>query len=242
MAKTGTHSLAEMFVRPVRARHLAEAPVVIDRIFARQDGQLSDRAMADWLRARDHRLLLDIDSSTLNFELLDPLLAEFPDARFVLTLRDCYSWLESFLNHATRFDGRTHPRWLRLRKLRFKPNTFDYSPAEDWLRREGFYPLDCYLTRWAEHQLHVLTRVPTDRLFVVRTRDLGPRALEVAAFAAIPATAVRPDRAFAYRNPAKQPLVRRIDRDTLEAVVDARCRPLMQRYFPEIRSLDDAPL
>jgi hypothetical protein len=37
-------------------------------------------------------------------------------------------------------------------------------------------------------------------------------------------------------------VIREIDRDFLEGKVAQHCRPLMNRFFPEIKTLDDAKL
>jgi len=45
-----------------------------------------------------------------DLDLLDFLLHEFPDARFLLTIRDCYSWLIPMFNQSLRFRG----NWIAL--------------------------------------------------------------------------------------------------------------------------------
>jgi hypothetical protein len=237
--KSGTHSIVSIFSGNVRARHHPGAPELIDKILAWHAGRLSEPAMAEWLRARDRRLSLEVDSAPLNFEILDLLVREFTDARFVLTLRDCYSWVDSLANHIIRFRGETHERWIRMREWRFRPEAYQHAPAARWLEEEGFYPLESYLAYWARHNEAVLARVPAERLFIVKTTDIGLKAFEIADFAGLPRRAVRPGRGQAYRNPAKQAFVRRLDRDLLEATVDAYCRPLMRTFFPDIKSLDD---
>src|SRR5579872_6357553 len=43
--------------------------------------------------------------------LLDILLSQFPDAR---TIRDAYSWLDSFINHVL-YNNQIWPEWVRMR-------------------------------------------------------------------------------------------------------------------------------
>src|SRR5688572_26551226 len=82
--KSGTHSIAAMFSGTVRSRHEARAVQLMEQILARASGRTSDREFADWLHQRDRELALEVDSSHLNYDILDFLIREFPDARFVL--------------------------------------------------------------------------------------------------------------------------------------------------------------
>ena len=80
--------------------------------------------------ARDHALALEVDSSALNFDLLDLLLSEFPDARYLLTIRDCYSWCNSVFNHTLRNRGNLDALWLPMRQSRYRPDIFHHAPQE----------------------------------------------------------------------------------------------------------------
>src|SRR5436190_16002112 len=128
--KSGTHSVAEMFSRNVRAQHEPEALELIDKILDRHFGRITEAEWTEWLRARDRRLALEVDSSHLNLDLLDFLLHEFPDARFLLTIRDCYSWLNSMFNQSRRFRGKLDPRLVRRKELQAGPGARDYAPEE----------------------------------------------------------------------------------------------------------------
>jgi hypothetical protein len=88
----------------------------------------------------------------------------------------------------------------------------------------------------------VIAKVPADRLFVVRTDQLKQRALELADFAGLPRRAIRLHRTHEFKNPGKRPILREIDRGFVEHMAEKYCRPLMTRFFPEIKSLDDAKL
>jgi len=183
---------------------------------------------------------LEVDSSTLNFELLDILLREFPDARFLLTIRDCYSWCNSFMSQTLRIQATMHPLWRQLG--RFTGAIFPHAPEEEWLKEKNLMSLATYFSRWARHNQRVLDTVPPERLLTVRTDQIKQRAFEIAAFAGLPRRSVRLDRTHEYRSPEKVEILRQIDRALVEAMVEKHCRPLMTRFFPEIKSLDDARL
>ena len=242
IAKSGTHSVAEMFTRRVRARHEPEALELIEKILDRHHGRLAEPEWTEWLRARDRRLALEVDSSHLNLDILDFLLAEFPDARFLLTIRDCYSWLNSMFNQTLQFRGRLDPRWREIRALRAGPGAWTYAPEERVLEEHELPNLDSHLSRWSSRNGEALARIPGPRLLVVRTDQIAARAFEIADFAGLPRRLVRPRRAHAFRAPVDLDLIRRLDRVFLESKVQRHCRPLMARFFPDVGSLDAAGL
>jgi hypothetical protein len=232
-AKSGTHSIAAMFAAPVRARHEPDAPVAIRKILDRLSGRIRDAEFRRWVRARDGELNLDVDSSQLNFFLLDVLLEEFPAARFVLTIRDCYSWLDSYFNHS--LQRASAREWIELRDRRFRPHLFKHPPEERVLKEHGLYTLDGYLSYWAEHNETVLRQVPAGRLLVVRTDEITPMAQRIAVFAGLPRPAVRVEQSHAFRASVKHRLLERIERSHLEGRVQQHCGELMRRFFPTIR-------
>jgi len=242
IAKSGTRSIGRMFSRNVRAAHEARVLPLIDKFFDWRNGRISEADMSEWLRARDRELALEVDSSWLNILILEFLLREFPEARFVLTIRDCYSWLNSTLNHSVRFRKVSPRQRVRARDFVFQRDGFVHAPEERILQAGGFYTLDGYFSGWAAHNGQVLTRVPPERLLVVRTDQIRQRAFEIADFAGLPCRAVRLDRTHEFQNPAKREMIRHLDRDFLERKVEQHCRPLMTQFFPEIKSLDDAKL
>jgi hypothetical protein len=241
MGKSGTHSIFGMFSKNVRAGHEVQAEALLDKIFDWQDGRISEAEITAWLRARDRKLALEVDSAGLNYWILDLLLREFPDARFVLSIRDCYSWFNSIVNHWLRFPD-LDPRWVRLQNFRLGNPAFTRAPGERVLQEKGFHPLSAYLSHWTTHNDTVLAKVPAERLLVVRTDQIKQRAFEIADFAGLPRRFVQLHRTHEFQNPSKQELIRQIDRDYLEKKVEQFCRPLMARFFPEIKSLDDAKL
>ncbi|HUB87332.1 MAG TPA: sulfotransferase, partial [Verrucomicrobiae bacterium] len=197
--------------------------------------------MTAWLRARDRELALEVDSAALNYWILDLLLREFPDARFVLTIRDCYSWLNSQLNQWLRFPD-ADERWSKIRQLRLTSTANDYEPGEEVLKEKNFHSLDAHFAHWTTHNARVLATVPSARLLVVRTDEIGRRAIEIADFARLPRRCICSQQTHEFQNPQKQDIIRKIDRGLLERKVEQHCRPLMAQFFPEIKSLADAKL
>lgn len=238
-AKSGTHSICAMFSPNVRTGHETLALRQIDVFLNWHEGRLGEREVRQWIRNRDRKLALEMDSSWLHVQFLEILRDEFPDARFVLTIRDCYSWLNSEFKRVLRTPNRK-PQRVRFRKLLYDPENVIHAPEEQVLKAIGLFALDAYLSRWAAHNAKVLAEIPAERLLVVRTDQIRERACDIADFAGLPRNALRLHRTHEYRNPVQRKLILELDRNFLEQKVVQHCRPLMNRFFPEIKTLDDA--
>jgi hypothetical protein len=240
IGKSGTHSICGMFLNGVRAEHEPQAPQLIVKVLDWREGRISERQFTDWLLARDRKMALEVDSSGLNFHLIDILLREFPNAKFILSVRDCYTWLDSVTNHQLRFPE--VGEWQLMRDYRFGRSGFSHAPGGEILQEKKLYPLESYLFRWATHNNEVLAKIPAEKLFIVRTDQIKKRALEIVDFTGLPRSSIRLDLTHAFQNEEKQLSLRQLDRAHLERLVEKHCRPLMTRFFPEIKSLDDTKL
>jgi Sulfotransferase domain len=241
-AKSGTHSLVAMFSRNVRARHEPEVFDLIDKIADWRQDRINDTQFSDWIRKRDRRMALEVDSCFLNYEILDVLLREFPDARYILTIRDCYSWLDSLFNHILRIRAIKDPRWQKLPQIWPPLEPPIHAPEEYELKEKGLDTLDRQFSWWTRRISTALTKASAAQLLVVRTDEITKRAFEIADFCGLPCHAVRKDRSHAFASPVKYGILGRIDGAFVEARVEKHCRELMTRFFPEIKSIDDARL
>jgi hypothetical protein len=237
MPKTGTHSLAGVFSR-YRAWHEPERQHVMQIIMARANGDLADSAARDQVRRLDRRMWLELNASWHNYLLLDLLVEEFPRAKFVLTIRDCYSWLDSILNEVL---GRTHSEYMK-EFHRWYAGTFTPGSHDDGdrvLADHGLWPLDMWLQAWNQHNSRVISLVPSDRLLIVRTQDIRSDIPKLAEFLGRRPETLDAGRSHEFKAEAKLGLLSKMDRNYLQSRVEAQCADLMQRFFPEIRSLSD---
>ncbi|MGC9502487.1 sulfotransferase [Baaleninema sp.] len=239
-AKSGTHSIAAIFDDSVRSQHEAGGEEAIDRILAFHAGNLTQEELKQYVRKRSKQLYLEIDASQVNYYFLEILLEEFPKAKFLITIRDCYSWLDSFINDSLRRE--TSPKWIKFRNLRFQANTLTHPSEEKVLQENGLYTLDGYLSYWASHNQKVLSTVPTERLMVVKTKEITNKAYEICEFAGFPSSVLRVDRSHRFKNPKKYGILQQIDREYLTSKVDRHCQELMEKFFPNIKTLEDAGL
>lgn len=185
-----------------------------------------------FIRERDARLMLEMDSSIFNYFVVEHLVREFPEARFLLLIRDCYSWVDSFVNH--QLARPTAPQHGWFSPWWFKPDKFRHSDQARALAENGLYPIECYLHGWASHVEKSVAAIPPDKLLVVRTPDLARSAGRIAGFLGVPPESLDLSRAHEYKAGTKFGILSKIDRDYLEEAVERRCRAIMRTYFPEV--------
>jgi hypothetical protein len=237
--RSGTHSLAAIFDRPIRSRHEPELRRVAKLVLAHHRGELPFDELRRVLRARDERLRLDVDASHANVFLVDALLAEFPDARFVLTIRDCFSWTDSAMNHVLN-TGRGSATDRQYLDFWLAPSARSYSPYDVSLRERGLPSVDGWFATWARHNTHVLDSVPPERLLVVRTNELAAERERIATFAGLPASCLAPRFRTRGAARAKHDVLAAIDPTYVADRAAAHCGALMRRVFPSVHSLRDA--
>ena len=125
MGKTGTNVLASMFAG-VPAAHEPEAGDVIETLLDYEAGRRDWRALRNFVVDRDRRLGLAVDVSNLNIFLVDLLLELDPQARFVLTIRDPWSWLDSIVNQYLRREPTA--QWRAVADHRFGSDRDAHPP------------------------------------------------------------------------------------------------------------------
>ncbi len=243
MGKTGTVSMHTMFSVQYRSAHEAESRFLINKILAFTQGKITKSEFTRYVKHRDRRLSLEMDSSCLNYFLLDILINEFSDAQFILTIRDCYSWLDSFINHylarpELQYKHWRRMHWIKLDEFRFRAaDTFQYTKEEKVLVDNGLYTLDGYLSHWTEHNSKILATVPKDRLLVVKTQEINQDISIIENFLGIMPSSI-PISIRANVGKQKFHILSQINKDFLEEKANFHCKPLMDKYFPEIKGFD----
>lgn len=237
-SKSGTSSLHGVFSGHFKSAHEPAHGELIDAIIEQESGALSRSEMQSLLRRRDKRLRLEMDSSALNGLVIADLVETFPRALFILTIRDCYSWLDSLTNHYVTQPSDEHWKRLRARPSR---NVSQDHPAEEYeLKERGIAPIDRLLSNWARHNQRVLDSVPEARLLVVKTGELSNSLGRIADFLSIDERALVAGRSHAFKRSSSEGPLDRIDSAYLDEKVCQHCKPLMERFFPEVSGLQKA--
>jgi hypothetical protein len=233
--KTGTHSLRDMFHANYRASHEQDAAALLDLILGANAGTVSSEEFRRFLKWRDRRLLMEMDSADLNIYLLDHLLALFQEAKFILTIRDCYSWLDSQFNHLVSRPPKDNPQadYTAFLDFHYRWHGEPHPPEEAVLKQHGLYTLDHFLAAYAWHNETALARVPEQRLLVVRTHEIRRDAAKIAEFVGVPVETLDLGKSHTYQASQKLDLLQLLDRDYVQEKIRTHCGALMGRFFPD---------
>jgi hypothetical protein len=191
-----------------------------------------------------------MDSSHLNYPLLEFLVTEFPDAKFILTIRDCYSWLDSLLNHHGPLYGPRgkqasfhRTKWIRFYDDLFGAHRFSHGSAEQALADLNLYTLDGYFSYWAKHNRDAITMIPAHRLLIIKTQEIDQNASAIATFLQIPADTLSQNiRGNTRKASQKLHLLSKLEPEFVEEKAQQHCQELMAQFFPEIQNIRDLPL
>jgi hypothetical protein len=156
-----------------------------------------------------------------------PLARMYADARVVLLLRDCFSWLDSVIDHDLRRGRTWQPdAYYRAKYLRYGDVP---APEEAPLTEAGVIPIASLLKGWAAANERVLAGVPAHQLLVVRLDDLDASVDALARFAGVPASTVRP--VHANRNPSPTRLLGAVPRSYVVKQTRQHCAPIMEQFW-----------
>ena len=232
--RSGTTSMAGIFSSCYRTAHEPHQKESFTIICALLKGMISKQDFRRYAVHLDNKLQLEFNSSFLNAWALDAFVAEFPEAKFILTIRDCYSWLNSFIfgNGALYLDSRPPREEERFLNMIFEKRAYR-SCKEEWrLFNNGFYTLDDLLSYWAKINNEILARVPKSRLLVVKTHEISSKKNEIADFLNIPPETLDFTKSHMHQSMKHPNMLSDIDRDYLASRVNLHCKDLMDQFFP----------
>ena len=239
--KTGTTSIANLF-REYKTGHEFMFGETVEHIIAYYDRRIATETFRKYIRFRDCKGKFEMDSSSFNHYYLDILEEEFPDVKFIFTIRDCYSWLNSYLNMLLRWRVYHQtaqsmiPTW-QIEYGRFQFGAFDpddfASPQALKLRLPDM--LDGFLRCWSEYNTRVLDRLPAERSIVIRTHEISGSLVKLAYFVDVAENKLAAAAKHSNYGSDKMNVLGFIDRDLLEDRCNHYCSNLMNRIFPEYR-------
>jgi len=232
LPKTGTKSLAKMLQQEYRAAHEPETWIVTDaltRSSISHGGPETAKDQTELFRARDSFLSLEFESNWVLGLAIKPLYKTFPDAKYILTVRDCMSWVNSEINQHYVI-GHRQP-WRILSDYRYGQMRV-YSDMEKGLEHHGLYPTQSYFRYWADHIRLVLDTVPSNNLLVLRTRDLSHKIKSIASFLGIPEDSLDLSRSHSHRRKDKPlNIYDLVEADYLHQQAEFYCKATMKELF-----------
>jgi len=235
LAKTGTNSLAESFAsyRSGSEFMFQEAIEAFARFADGADDQAEFRA---FLRRRDALGGLEMDSASFHHFYVEELISEFPEARFIHTVRDAVSWTESFLQmmlrNRARYVSAPYPAW-QATLGRLMVGSFDPDVFVSRTRLEQALPeiVGGYFAYWARSNRLLLRVLPAERSIRADTLELSTTLPNVARFLGVPPERLRPEGFHANAGGYDVPLLSTLDPKELARLVDRECGDVNRDLF-----------
>lgn len=225
--RTGTTTLWEMFARSFRADHeflIQEEMDIFQRCLS---GSVTDDEVRAFVRERDAAKPLDLDSCGIHFGLLDILVDQYPEAKFILTLRNVYAWINSCVGKMYGdFVGGWGSRAGRLVNC-FSFLRNDELGTED--RSNAKICLEQLMKAWAWHSRRVQKLVPSNRLLIVKTEDLSQSVNCIASFCGVDPASID----SLHCNPGQSTnFLACFDSERLEELIQLHCSESMAEWYP----------
>ena len=239
---SGTTSLTYIFGN-YRSAHECEPGRMVPLTNAARYGDMTPARRRWEMRRRSLRFGLEVDSAAFLSPFVPELAELYPRARFVVMIRDCFSWMDTRLekwlrsgvNLTTTDDLRAQFRWTEYGVVYAVAPSPEDAPLVD----RDLPPVGTLAKRWAAAVSDVLTTAPPDRTLVVRTEDIDTSIERLAQLCSVDAsTLVR----GVHRNaaPRRERLLSQVSREHVLHQAEQWCAPLMEQFWgPEWRMLVD---
>lgn len=237
LPKSGTVSLAGLFgnYRSCHEFHQWETHQTIIRY---NSGAISREQFRGFLKERELLGgLLEMDAAHFNRHYIDVLQEEFPEAKFICLIRDCYSWVNSFVNYFVVPEREA----VQSREL---PNGMPFDiprgaiEAKNELVNNFHKYIDVPLSFWSSSYRGMTEKLPPGRSLIIRTHEISQKTDDIARFVGIPPNKLVKEQSHLNKAKYTVSVLRNLDRDFLQAKFREHCSGLMERFFPGF-SLDD---
>ncbi len=231
-AKSGTASRAALLWANYRAAHEPEREQILEMILRESRGDVSETAFRSYLLARDERLNLEYDIAWANQFIIGHLLTVFPDARFVVLVRDPYTWLQSICGHVASRD--IPPDVRAFLDWWFRPDLYPHTRDDHGLQNIGAYSIAAYLNAWNRHVTVCRELIPPSRRLILKTHELGRSHQQLADFLQIPVDRLDISNGHINRGTWSDRIESLVDRRYLVGMVSAVCEENMAHHFPTL--------
>lgn len=224
--KSGTTSIAGVFESNFRAGHELEREDLIRTIHRHYRREIGDEEYITELKRRDIRVWLEFEATCFLGYRPDLLYRAFPNAKYILTIREPLSWLDSMINHTINYPPRSEDVIALWHGMFFEPQDYPHTEQDKVLKQHGVYSVEAYLRYWARSIQSVLDSIPSEQLLILQTAEVAKRHDKIAAFLGIEEAQL--DRQSSHMNqaPAKYHLLDQIAQSYLEQLNVEHCANL----------------
>lgn len=230
LPKTGTTSIGTIFERYRSSKQPGSELELLGCDL--RDGRATQDEAREFIARRDADAQLEMDPASANWAIAGLLRDMYPRAKFIVTLRDCYSWCDSMINVIIVRDMGVHfvdhPELLQ----RMLCCELDWFRDEQTVLDRSDRILDNLLQFWAR-QADTLAQCPADRRLVVRTSEISSSLDAMADFVGVDRTTLLSDRSHSRITARKFDILARLNREFVRSkFAEHADSAVMREYFP----------
>ncbi len=196
----------------------------VELITAWKDGWINEETLRSYIRYRHEIGQLEMDTASFNHFYLHILIKEFPQAKFIFTVRDCYTWVNSFLKMISRWKkhfldiGQDMPDWmLNYGRILFGEYDWQWFNSYEDLQEHLDPLVEMFIKSWAEYNSRVLNILPPERSIIIRTSEISCSQAKLADFVGVPTDSITENHHINIA-PDKIDLLKDFDREKFDAI------------------------
>lgn len=243
-AKTGTTSIAKAFEKEYKTAHEPDLEKIF-RLIRTNNPDIS--LVRKILLERDQDLQLELESSHPIIFLVPYLVDIFPNAKFIITVREPKAWLSSRLDfhYKKRFLQKENisflHAFLRQKKSRIKELFVEqkgswkdyndklemnynkiYCEHDSFLEQYNVSSVKFYLAEYSNHYKILLESIPKHRRLIVDLSTLNEKYSQICNFLEIPCS-IGPVTANINEGTSRPMLIEQIDANYIEQCIQTQC-------------------
>ncbi len=231
--KSGTTSFAAIFDQNYRASHEPDRVDMIKVINTHYQNIISDQQYIDWLIKRDKRIWLDIESTGFLGYRPDLLYRAYPDSKYILTIREPLSWMDSMMNHTINYPPTSEDVIAMWHEIFFQEKLNPFSEKDRVLKQHKVYSIEAYLKYWSQSFQSIVNTFPEDKLLVMKTEDIKSKPELVADFLDVSTSTLNLGDGHKNVAPEKYNLLSLVSDEYIEEMLEVHCRSSITRLKNE---------
>lgn len=194
---------------------------------------MSDNDIIKILSSRDIANWLEIESSHYLGGVIEQLTQVSNNAKYILTIRDCLSWMDSWFNHQLSRATLTNESVYDLGRNNYYCRGHQYTKHDHFLESMKLYPIRSYLEFWKDHNQNVINSVPEEKLLIIKTKEISSSTDKIATFLNINESKIVNNSSHEFKAKAKHGILEKLDANFIYDTAMEVCGELNDMYFPE---------
>lgn len=228
--KSGTTSIAGMFSGVCRAGHEPKRPATVRDMHSHFIGKISDEELCSQYVARDRQLLLDLESNCFLAYRPDLLYSVFPDAKYIVTIRNPIEWLDSIIDNNINFPRTKTVTMTKWHDVMFGTSHESQSKNDSVLLDQRLYPVNSYLSYWRRTYERCLRSLSTAQHLLVGTCEITRHVKEIGDFVGLDLGSIENNWSHKNQTSNKHSILEQLDTNCVNESLERYCWPLISEF------------